>query len=102
MLSIYSFSVVSLQPLLICFNSLKPDFASFRDNSVSQIELDNFSALYKLSYGASKCSSETIEQVSTNRAFFATDVNNAQHDINDFQQIDFDGDGKISDEELRK
>ena len=60
------------------------------------------SALYKLSYGASKCSSETIEQASTNRAFFATDVNNAQHDINDFQQIDFDGDGKISDEELRK
>ena len=60
------------------------------------------SALYKLSYGASKCSKETIEQVNTNRAFFATDVNNAQHDVTDFQQIDFDGDGKISDEELRK
>ena len=59
------------------------------------------SALYKLSYGASKCSEETIKELNTNRAFFATDINNAQHDINDFSQIDFDGDGKISDEELR-
>ena len=60
------------------------------------------SALYKLSYGASRCSKETIDEVNTNRAFFVNDVNNAQHDINDFQQIDFDGDGRISDEELRK
>ena len=30
------------------------------------------------------------------------DINNARHDINDFQQIDFDGDGRISDEELRR
>ena len=47
-------------------------------------------------------SKETIDEVNTNRAFFVNDVNNAQHDINDFQQIDFDGDGRISDEELRK
>lgn len=60
------------------------------------------SALYKLSYGASRCSEETIKELNTNRAFFATDINNAEHDINDFRQIDFDGDGKISDEELRK
>lgn len=60
------------------------------------------SALYKLSYGAARCSKETIDEVNTNRAFFVTDVNNAQHDINDFKQIDFDGDGKISDEELRR
>ena len=60
------------------------------------------SALYKLSYGASKCSKETIDDVNVNRAFFATDVNNAQRDVTDFQQIDFDGDGRISDEELRK
>ena len=60
------------------------------------------SALYKLSYGASRCSKETIDKVNTNRAFFVNDVNNAQHDINDFKQIDFDGDGKISDEELRR
>jgi heat shock protein HtpX len=59
------------------------------------------SALYKLSYGASRCSEETIKELNTNRAFFATDINNAQHDINDFRQIDFDGDGRISDEELR-
>ena len=60
------------------------------------------SALYKLSYGAARCSKETIDEVNTNRAFFVNDVNNAKHDINDFQQIDFDGDGRISDEELRK
>ncbi|WP_407416418.1 zinc metalloprotease HtpX [Methanobrevibacter sp.] len=60
------------------------------------------SALYKLSYGAAKCDKETIADLNTNRAFFATDINNAQHDITDFQQIDFDGDGKISDDELRR
>ena len=59
------------------------------------------SALYKLSYGAAGCSKETIDDVNSNRAFFITDVNNAKHDITDFQQIDFDKDGKISDEELR-
>lgn len=60
------------------------------------------SALYKLSYGAANCSDETIAEVNTNRAFFVNDVNNAKHDVTDFQQIDFDGDGKISDEELRR
>ena len=60
------------------------------------------SALYKLSYGAARCSKETIDEVNTNRAFFVNDVNNAEHDVTDFQQIDFDGDGKISDEELRR
>ena len=60
------------------------------------------SALYKLSYGAARCSKETIDEVNTNRAFFVNDVNNAKNDITDFQQIDFDGDGKISDEELRR
>ena len=60
------------------------------------------SALYKLSYGASKCNSETIKELNTNRAFFINDINNAEHDINDFSQIDFDGDGKITDEELKK
>ena len=60
------------------------------------------SALYKLSYGAAKCDKETIADLNTNRAFFATDINNAQHDITDYQQIDFDGDGQISDEELRR
>lgn len=60
------------------------------------------SALYKLSYGASRCSKETIDEVNVNRAFFVNDVNNAEHDVTDFSQIDFDGDGRISDEELRK
>ena len=60
------------------------------------------SALYKLSYGAARCSKETIDEVNSNRAFFVNDVNNGKHDITDFQQIDFDGDGRISDEELRR
>lgn len=60
------------------------------------------SALYKLSYGAARCDKETIADLNTNRAFFVNDINNAKHDIHDFQQIDFDGDGKISDEELRR
>ena len=60
------------------------------------------SALYKLTYGAASCDKETIENLNTNRAFFVNDINNAQHDLNDFSQVDFDGDGKVSDEELRK
>lgn len=60
------------------------------------------SALYKLSYGASNCSKETIDDVNSGRAFFVNDIVNAANDIHDFQQLDFDGDGKISDEELRR
>jgi heat shock protein HtpX len=60
------------------------------------------SALYKLSYGAARCSDQTIADLNTNRAFFVNDINNAKNDVTDFRQIDFDGDGKISDEELRR
>lgn len=60
------------------------------------------SALYKLSYGAARCDKETIADLNTNRAFFVNDINNAKHDVTDFRQIDFDGDGKISAEELRR
>ena len=60
------------------------------------------SALYKLSYGAARCSDETISDLNVDRAFFINDINNAQHDINDFRQVDFDGDGRISDEELKR
>ncbi len=60
------------------------------------------SALYKLSYGAARCDKQTINDLNTNRAFFVNDINNARNDITDFQQIDFDGDGRISDEELKR
>lgn len=60
------------------------------------------SALYKLSYGVSKASDQTLKDVSENRAFFFNDVNNAEKDVNDFRQIDFDGDGSISDAELER
>lgn len=60
------------------------------------------SALYKLSYGAANASSETLKEVNTNRAFFANDVNHGERDVTSFRQIDFDRDGKISDEDLRR
>ncbi|WP_295610502.1 zinc metalloprotease HtpX [uncultured Methanobrevibacter sp.] len=60
------------------------------------------SALYKLSYGAARCNEQVINDLNTNRAFFVNDINNAKHDVTDFRQIDFDGDGKITDEELRR
>lgn len=60
------------------------------------------SALYKLSYGTAKVDSQIINEVNTTRAFFINDVNNAQSDINDFRQIDYNGDGSISDDELRR
>ena len=63
---------------------------------------DLVSALYKLSYGAARCDDETIKDVNTVRAFFVNDVDNATRDLNDFRQIDFDGDGSISEEELRE
>lgn len=60
------------------------------------------SALYKLSYGAANSDEREIKDAGTARAFFANDVKNGKEDVVKFRQIDFDGDGKISDEDLRK
>lgn len=60
------------------------------------------SALYKLSYGATNCSSQSISNASSNRAFFVNDINNAKNDVFEFRQIDFDNDGTISDDDLRR
>ncbi len=60
------------------------------------------SALYKLSYGAVNSNEQEIKDAGTARALFANDVNNGKKDISTFRQIDFDGDGKISDEDLRE
>lgn len=60
------------------------------------------SALYKLSYGAATSNEEEIKDITSNRAFFLNDVNKAKNDINSFREIDFDGDGTISAEELNR
>ncbi len=60
------------------------------------------SGLYKLSYGASRANEKTIKDVNTVRAFFANDIRQGERDVACFQQIDFDNDGKISDEDLKK
>lgn len=60
------------------------------------------SALYKLSYGAANLNEQDVKDVNTVRAFFANDINNGERDVVTFREIDFDGDGKISDEDLRK
>jgi heat shock protein HtpX len=44
----------------------------------------------------------TILYCFSNCSIVVNDVNNARNDVTDFQQIDFDGDGKITDEELRR
>lgn len=73
----------------------------------ASVELGNkpsalVSGLYKLSYGAARASENTINDVSANRAFFATDIKNGVNDVNSFRQLDFDNDGKISDSDLEK
>lgn len=73
----------------------------------ASVELGNkpsalVSGLYKLSYGAARASEDTIKDVNTSRAFFANDIKNGEHDVACFQQIDFDHDGKISDDDLAK
>lgn len=60
------------------------------------------SALYKLSYGAARSNDDEIKDVNTIRAFFANDINNGERDVATFREIDFDGDGKISDDDLRR
>jgi heat shock protein HtpX len=102
-IGIFGYLFYLLGQLLVLFISRTREYYA----DAASVEFGNrpaalVSALYKLSYGASRCSKETIDDVNVNRAFFATDVNNAQRDVTDFQQIDFDGDGRISDEELRK
>lgn len=73
----------------------------------ASVELGNkpsalVSGLYKLSYGASRASEDTIKDASTNRAFFANDIKQGDRDVKCFEQLDFDKDGKISDEDLEK
>ena len=58
------------------------------------------SALYKLSYGASRVSEQKIKDVEGTRALFLNDVNDAQNNIRSFKQLDSNNDGTISADEL--
>lgn len=58
------------------------------------------SALYKLVYGAAKIPEQEIKDVEGTKAFFLTDISNAQSEIMELSQIDLNHDGIISKEEL--
>ena len=102
-IGIFGYAFYLIGQLLVLFISRTREYYA----DAASVEFGNrpaalVSALYKLSYGAARCNEETIKELNTNRAFFINDVNNAKHDITDFKQLDFDGDGKISDEELKQ
>ena len=60
------------------------------------------SALYKLVYGLATASEESIKEVSGLKAFFMNDISDAGNEINDLQQLDFNRDGVISEDELAR
>ena len=102
-IGIFGYVAYLIGQLLVLFISRTREYYA----DAASVEFGNrpaalVSALYKLSYGAARCSEQTINDVNTNRAFFFNDVNNAKYDIEDFRDIDFDGDGVISDEELQR
>lgn len=102
-IGIVGYGAYLLGQLLVLFVSRIREY--YADQA--SVELGNkpsalVSGLYKLSYGAARASDKTIKDVSTNRAFFANDINHGDRDVACFQQIDFDHDGRISDEDLAK
>lgn len=58
------------------------------------------SALYKLVYGAAKAPNDEIKDIEGSKAFFLNDVSNAEAQISELSQLDFDNDGTISFDEL--
>lgn len=59
------------------------------------------SALYKLVYGTATAPQSEIKSCEGNKAFFATDISNAERDITELSQIDLNHDGVIGADELR-
>lgn len=60
------------------------------------------SALYKLVYGSANAQEDEIKEVDGVKAFFVNDISDAGNEINDFKQIDTNGDGSISESELQE
>jgi heat shock protein HtpX len=60
------------------------------------------SALYKLVYGTAQCKPEEIKDIEGSKAFFLNDVSNTQRDITEFSQLDFNRDGVLSADELKR
>lgn len=63
---------------------------------------DMASALYKLAYGSANLNKEQLKQVQGIKAFFVNDVSDASQEVNDLRQVDFNGDGTISQAELNQ
>ena len=90
------------QLLVLCVSRIREYYADAASVEFGNKPAALASALYKLSYGAAKANNEELKDINTTRAFFVNDINNGARDITSFRQIDFDGDGSISDEELRR
>ncbi len=58
------------------------------------------SALFKLVYGCAKTDENSLHMVEGTKAFFLNDPSNAKNEIKDLKNIDLDGSGTISHEEL--
>lgn len=90
------------QLLVLCISRIREYYADEASVAFGNKPSALASALYKLSFGAAKSNKNDLKEASTNRAFFVNDVNNGVADINSFKELDFDGDGSISEEELRR
>ena len=60
------------------------------------------SALYKLVYGSSTANKDAVKEIEGVKAFFVNDISDAGNEIDDFKQIDTNGDGSISESELEE
>jgi len=60
------------------------------------------SALYKLVHGSAKANEDAVKEIEGVKAFFVNDISDAGYEIDDFEQLDTNGDGSISESELEE
>ena len=60
------------------------------------------SALYKLVYGSATANKDAVKEIEGVKAFFVNDISDAGYEIDDFKQLDTNGDGSISESELEE